>query len=173
MATLPNKITFAQAMVKACNVLNSLSWVEGSCRCDLRKVKTKNQTKPTKMLLNSPLSFLFFVYFLVLQHLSSISLFSSLSPETSIDSFSFHLIILQRGSSSAVVDFQVASHFQLIAISNILMFDTKVVLVWPSPHPKISNNALQMSSNVGIYWEKCCADWPRLWNNLQKHNLIK
>ena len=84
----------ASVMLKVCTVLNSFSWVEGSYGCDLRKAKTKYQVQAIKMLLNAPLSFLLLVYFLVLPHLSFISLFSSPSPEISISSFSFHLIVI-------------------------------------------------------------------------------
>ena len=83
-------VVHASAMVKARLILNSFSWDEGGYGCDLRKVKTKNQTKTIQMLLHSPLPFLFFVYFLVLPHPPFISLFSSLSPEISINSFLFH-----------------------------------------------------------------------------------
>ena len=64
--------------------------------------------------------FLFFVYFLGLPHRSFISLFSSLSPKNSTSSFSFHLkiMIIKRGSSSAVVYFQLASHFLLIILKH-------------------------------------------------------
>ena len=34
--------------------LNSLSWVEGNCGCDLLKVKAKNQLKTIKMPFKSP-----------------------------------------------------------------------------------------------------------------------
>ena len=49
----------------ATHVGYSVSWVEGSYGCD----KTKNQIKTIKMLLNSPLSFLLFVYSLILLRL--------------------------------------------------------------------------------------------------------
>ena len=60
------------------------------------KGENQTQMKTIKMLLDGPLSFLCFICFLVLPHphLSFISLFSSLSLEISINSFSFHLIIV-------------------------------------------------------------------------------
>ena len=123
MATLPNQIMFAQVL-----------------RVRFAKGEAKNQMKTTKMLFNSPLSFLLFVYFLVLPHLY-ISLFSSLSPEISINSFSFHLIVIKRSGSSAVVDFQVASHFQLIKLKHKILN-----LV------RRSRCFLQSPRKVSIYW---------------------
>ena len=82
------------------------------------KSLTKHLMKTSKMLLNSLLLFPPFVYFLALPHLSFMSLSSSLSSEISINSFSFHLTMTKRGSSSTVVDFQVASHFKLINLTH-------------------------------------------------------
>ena len=126
-------------MIKALHVLNSFAWVEGSYGCNLQNVETKHQMKTIKILLNSPLSFLLFVFFLVLLRLSFISLCSSLSPEISIISFSFNLIAIKRGSPSALVDFQGASYFQLIKLKNN---------IWPKYDALCSRRFLQSPSNV-------------------------
>ena len=54
--------------------------------------------------------------------------------------------------------------FQFVhtAISNIKMLSTNVVLVWRLPHPTMSNNAQQKSSNVGFVGRNAALAWPRL-----------
>ena len=50
-------------------VLNTFAWVDGIYWYDLRKVESKDQKKVTAILSKNPLSFLLFIYILVLPHL--------------------------------------------------------------------------------------------------------
>ena len=83
-------------------------------------METKNQNNTINLLSNIPLSFLLFVYFLVCRVYLLFRYFLRYRPK--FQSYHFHFISSnKRGSPSAIVAFQVASHFHLTKLKHITL----------------------------------------------------